>query len=56
MASRLDVEITAVCEPGRTVDVENLTAMDDRPDEIATEGEAVADLVGGASVYADPHD
>jgi predicted dehydrogenase len=56
MASGLDVEIAAVCEPGRTVDVENLTAMDDRPDEITTEGEAIADLVGGASVYEDPHE
>lgn len=56
MASGLDVEITAVCEPGRTVDVENLTAMDDRPDEITTEGESIADLVGGASVFADPHE
>jgi predicted dehydrogenase len=56
MASGLDVEIAAVCEPGRRVDVENLTAMDDRPDEITTEGESIADLVGGAAVYEDPHE
>lgn len=55
IASGLDVDIVAVCEPGRTVDVENLTAMDDRPDEITTEGQDVASLVGGATVYEDPH-
>jgi len=54
IASGLDVDITAVCEPGRRVDVANLTAMDDRPDEITTEGANVADLVRGATVYEDP--
>jgi len=55
IASGLDVDITAVCEPGRRVDVANLTAMDDRPDEITTEGTEIADLVSGATVYEDPH-
>ena len=55
IASGLDVEVTAVCEPGRRVNLETLTAMDDRPDEITTEGEAVADLVVDAAVYEDPH-
>lgn len=54
IASGLDVDVTAVCEPGRRVDVANLTAMDDRPDEITTEGEEVAELVSGATVYEDP--
>jgi len=54
IASGLDVDVTAVCEPGRRVDVADLTAMDDRPDEITTEGEEVADLVSGATVYEDP--
>ena len=55
IASGLDVEITAVCEPGRQVDIGNLAAMDERPDEITTEGQDVGDLVAGASVYEDPH-
>ncbi|AKU09150.1 Gfo/Idh/MocA family protein [Haloferax gibbonsii] len=56
VASELDATITAVCEPGRRVDVENIAAMDDRPDEITTEGQDMADLVGGAAVYEDPHE
>ncbi|MFP8953845.1 Gfo/Idh/MocA family protein [Natrialbaceae archaeon A-arb3/5] len=55
IASGLNVEIAAVCEPGREVDVANLAAMDDRPDEITTEGEDVATLVRDATVYEDPH-
>lgn len=55
IASGLDVDIAAVCEPGRTVDLDQLTAMDDRPDEITTEGQDAAELVAGASVYEDPH-
>ncbi|MFB6141200.1 MAG: Gfo/Idh/MocA family protein [Halosimplex sp.] len=56
VASGLDVDVTAVCEPGRRVDVANLTAMDDRPDEITTEGGDVATLVSEATVYEDPHE
>jgi len=55
IASELGLDIAAVCEPGRRVDLTSLTAMDDRPDEITTEGQAVADLVAGAAVYEDPH-
>lgn len=55
IASGLDVDITAVCEPGRRVDLENLTAMDERPDEITTEGQDIDALVGGATVYEDPN-
>ena len=55
VASELDATVTAVCEPGRRVDVENIAAMDDRPDEITTERQGVADLVSGATVYEDPH-
>lgn len=55
IASRLDLDITAVCEPGRQIDFDNLSAMDDRPDEITTENERVANLVASASVYEDPH-
>ncbi|MFC6724925.1 gfo/Idh/MocA family oxidoreductase, partial [Halobium palmae] len=55
VASELDATVTAVCEPGRRVDVDNLTAMDDRPDEVTTEGQDAADLVAGAEVYEDPH-
>lgn len=55
IASGLDIDITAVCEPGRRIELEALTAMDDRPDEITTEGQDAADLVAGASVYEDPH-
>jgi len=55
VASGLDATITAVCEPGRLVDVENLSAMDERPDEVTTEGQDVAELVSGAAVYEDPH-
>lgn len=54
IASGLDVDIVAVCEPGREVDLASLTAMDERPDEITTESEDVASLVTGASVYTDP--
>lgn len=55
IASNLDATIDAVCEPGRDVDPTALAAMDDRPDEITTEDEAVADLVAGAEVYSDPY-
>ena len=55
VASELDATVTAVCEPGRRVDVANLAAMDDRPDEVTTEGQDVATLVAGAAVYEDPH-
>jgi predicted dehydrogenase len=56
VASGLDVEIAAVCEPGRTVDVATLNAMDERPDEVTTEGRDVGELVRGAAVYEDPHE
>jgi predicted dehydrogenase len=56
IASGLGLDITAVCEPGRDLDLANLAAMDDRPDEITTEGQNVADLVSGATVYRDPHE
>jgi len=56
VASGLDTTITAVCEPGRRVDVETLSAMDDRPDEVTTEGQDVGELVAGATVYEDPHE
>ncbi|WP_227379357.1 Gfo/Idh/MocA family protein [Haladaptatus halobius] len=55
VASGLDIDITAVCEPGKRVDLGSLAAMDERPDEITTEGQEVADLVAGATVYEDPH-
>jgi len=55
VASGLGLDVTAVCEPGRQVDLDSLTAMDDRPDEITTEGGDVADLVADAEVYEDPH-
>lgn len=54
IASNLGVDITAVCEPGRRIDLEHLGSMDDRPDEITTEGQDAAGLVAGASVYEDP--
>jgi len=54
VASGLDLDVAAVCEPGEEVSVDDLTAMDERPDEITTEGQDVADLVGGATAYADP--
>ena len=54
IASGLGLDITAVCEPGREIDLANLAAMDERPDEITTEGQEVADLVEGATVYSDP--
>jgi len=56
IASGLDVDITAVCEPGESVEVENIAAMDERPDEITTEGQDAADLVAGATAYEDPHE
>jgi predicted dehydrogenase len=56
IASGLDVDIAAVCEPRRDVDLGTLSAMDDRPDEITTEGQEISDLVGGATVYTDPHE
>lgn len=56
VASGLDATITAVCEPGRQVDVDSITAMDERPDEVTTEGQNVTDLVAGATVYEDPHE
>jgi predicted dehydrogenase len=56
VASSLGLDVAAVCEPGRRVDPDELTAMDDRPDEITTEGSDLADLVAGATVYEDPHD
>lgn len=55
VASELDATVTAACEPGRRVDVDDLAAMDERPDEITTEGQNIADLVADASVYEDPH-
>lgn len=55
VASELGLSVTAVCEPGRRVDLDSIAAMDDRPDEITTEGQEIADLVAGASVYEDPH-
>ena len=54
IASGLGLDITAVCEPGREIDLANLAAMDERPDEITTEGQEVADLVEGATVYPTP--
>ena len=54
IASGLNLDITAVCEPGREIDLANLAAMDERPDEITTESQNVADLVRDATVYADP--
>lgn len=56
VASELDTTVTAVCEPGRQVDVESIAAMDERPDEVMTEGQNVSELVSGASVYEDPHE
>ncbi|WP_231188773.1 Gfo/Idh/MocA family oxidoreductase [Haladaptatus sp. DYF46] len=56
VASELDATITAVCEPGRRVDVDSITAMDERPDEVTTEGQNVTDLVAGAAVYENPHE
>ncbi|WP_247004289.1 Gfo/Idh/MocA family protein [Halosolutus gelatinilyticus] len=55
IAGGLGLDITSVCEPGREIDLAELTAMDDRPDEITTEGGNVADLVSDATAYADPH-
>jgi len=55
VVSELDATITAVCEPRREVDIGSVAAMDDRPDEVTTEGQNIEDLVAGASVYADPH-
>lgn len=54
IANNLDLNVTAVCEPGRRIALENLAAMDERPDEITTEGQEIADLVREASVYEDP--
>ena len=54
-ASGLGLDVTAVCEPGRRVELDSLRAMDDRPDEITTEGGDVAELVRDAEVYEDPH-
>lgn len=54
IASGLNIDVTAVCEPGRRIDMETLTAMDERPDEITTEGQNIDELVGGATVYEDP--
>jgi predicted dehydrogenase len=56
VASGLDLDITAVCEPGQEIAVDDLTAMDERPDEITTEGQNVTDLVGGATAYTDPEE
>jgi len=56
IAGGLDVDITAVCEPGESIAVENIVAMDDRPDEITTEGQDAAELVAGATAYEDPHE
>ena len=55
IASELGLDVAAVCEPGRDLDLSELAAMDERPDEITTEGQDVADLVRGASAYEDPH-
>jgi predicted dehydrogenase len=54
IASGLDVSIDAVCEPGQDIDIENVAAMDERPDEITTEGQDIQELVGGAATYEDP--
>lgn len=54
IASGLGLDIAAVCEPGREIDLESLAAMDERPDEITTEGQDIAELVEGAVGYADP--
>ncbi|MEF8850965.1 MAG: Gfo/Idh/MocA family oxidoreductase [Haloarculaceae archaeon] len=54
IASGLGLDVAAVCEPGREVALEELTAMDERPDEITTEGSDQADLVAGATVFEDP--
>ncbi|MFB9808923.1 Gfo/Idh/MocA family protein [Haladaptatus pallidirubidus] len=56
VASEPDATITAVCEPGRQVDINSITAMDERPDEVTTEGQNMTDLVAGATVYEDPHE
>ncbi|WP_424005199.1 Gfo/Idh/MocA family protein (plasmid) [Haloarcula salina] len=55
VASELGATVSAVCEPGRRVNVENVAAMEDRPDEVTTEGQDAGDLVAGATVYEDPH-
>lgn len=54
IASGLGVDVAALCEPGRTIDPANVAAMDERPDEITTEGYDIASLVADATVYEDP--
>ncbi|WP_254274651.1 Gfo/Idh/MocA family protein [Haloarcula marina] len=55
VASNIGIDITAVCEPGRVVDLEDITPMQERPDEVTTENQDVSELLKGATVFEDPH-
>lgn len=50
----VDAEITAVCEPNETFDVESLKTMTDRPDGLDTEGLDVASVLSDVPLYRDP--
>ncbi len=56
IASGLDIDVTAVCEPGRELDIADVAPLADRPDEITTEGADVAAVAQGATVYDDPQE
>ena len=56
IASNLPVEITAVCEPGRTIDMSDLAPLEDRPDEITSADNDVASVAADATIYDDPED
>lgn len=47
-------ELTCVCEPDESFQLESLTAMSDRPDDLAIEGVDVGDMLADATMYRDP--
>ena len=54
IAEELPVEITAVCEPGKEIEPDDLRPMADRPDEITSGGTAAIEVADRAAFYADP--
>lgn len=54
LASKLSVEIVALCEPGEDYTTEDVLPEADRPDEIDLDPSVVEDVAERATIYADP--
>lgn len=51
LAARLPIEITAVCEPGETLDPAEIRTQAERPDEIRSGGYDLSEVLSGATNY-----